>query len=153
MFYSCNQKPQQTIDEWVTELRLSAQDCKFHDSDDTITDRILMGTNSEQVQKKLLETPDLNLNKALTLVRAIEASNEQLKVIAGTASTKDVGAIKKEISTKEIIAEYSEKITVLQTLTGRLERSRQAFIISLYEMWREKTCKKPRVSSLWSKML
>ena len=60
----------ETIDSFVTRLRLKAQDCDFGNenrTDEMIRDRIVFGTNSPKIREKLI-----NIGKDLTLQQAIQ---------------------------------------------------------------------------------
>ena len=64
-----NQQTNETIDAYVAELRKLAKGCNYGDQEDRmIRDRILVGTNSAEVQKELLK------NTTLTLKTAIETA-------------------------------------------------------------------------------
>ena len=43
----------EAIDSFVTRLRLKSRDCDYHDSDEMIQDRIVIGTNSPKIREKL----------------------------------------------------------------------------------------------------
>ena len=71
-----------TIDAFVTRLRLAARDCQFseHEKDNLVRDRIVFGTNSARVREKLINIgKDLKLEKAIQTAQAYEYSQEQLK--------------------------------------------------------------------------
>ena len=52
-FYSQKQDSD-TIDQFVTRLRLIAKECNFKDADEMIRDRIVFGTNSSKIREKLI---------------------------------------------------------------------------------------------------
>ena len=58
---------QDSIDAFVTRLRLSARDCNFSDANEMIRDRIVFGTNSCKIREKLI-----NVGAELTLEKAIQ---------------------------------------------------------------------------------
>ena len=45
---------QQSIEQFVTRLRLLAKDCQYNDADEMIRDRIVFGTNSAKIREKLI---------------------------------------------------------------------------------------------------
>ncbi|CAF4914950.1 unnamed protein product [Pieris macdunnoughi] len=65
-FFSRNQEQGETIDQFVTALRLLSQNCVFGDlTDSLIKDRIVCGIASNTVRDRLLRTDDLSLAKAV----------------------------------------------------------------------------------------
>ncbi|KAK3727095.1 hypothetical protein QZH41_006020 [Actinostola sp. cb2023] len=82
LFYETNQGEKESLEEWITHLRLIAKYCSFHDCDDMIKDRIVIGTNSKEIQEKLLIEDDLTLEKAIKISQAYETSKAQMKEIS-----------------------------------------------------------------------
>ena len=58
LFYERKQSSGETIDEWITKLRLIATDCEFHNQDEMIRDMIVLNSVNKKVQERLLETDD-----------------------------------------------------------------------------------------------
>ena len=52
----------QTVEQFVTKLKLLVRDCSFKEPDEMILDRIVFGTNSRKIREKLI-----NEGKELTL--------------------------------------------------------------------------------------
>jgi len=78
----------ETIDAFVTTLRLRAKTCEFGDQEESlIRDRVVIGCVDHRVQERLLREPDLTLQKALQICRAAEATNEQIKTLRGESRT------------------------------------------------------------------
>ncbi len=68
---------QETIDQYLTELRLIAKNCSFGDLESQLVrDRLVCGTNSEEVRKRLLSVEDLSLDKAVSICRAHEETKK-----------------------------------------------------------------------------
>ena len=44
LFYERKQSSGETIDEWITQLRLIATDCEFHNQDEIIRDMIVLNS-------------------------------------------------------------------------------------------------------------
>ena len=84
LFYEKKQSTGETIDEWITQLRLIATDCEFHNQDEMIRDMIVLNSVNKKVQERLLETDDLDLSKALKIAKIHEANIEQMKLISNT---------------------------------------------------------------------
>ena len=74
----------ETVDAFVTTLRLRAKTCEFGDQEESlIRDRVVIGCADHRVQERLLREPDLTLQKALQLCRAAEVTKEQIKSLRG----------------------------------------------------------------------
>ena len=70
----------ESVEQYVTALRLVARNCDYKDLEDELgRDRIVCGTNSERIKERLLREQDLTLDKALHTCRADEESKKQLK--------------------------------------------------------------------------
>ena len=83
-FNSAEQKPGETIDEYVVRLRQMAESCEFGTlKDSLIRDRIVIGTTDEGGRERLLrERPVPNLEKAIESLRAFEISRTHKQVIS-----------------------------------------------------------------------
>lgn len=93
-FFSRNQEQGETIDQFVTALRLLSQNCDFGDlTDSLIKDRIVCGIASNTVRDRLLRTDDLSLAKAVQVCEAAELSKEESRCIEGTSSEARVDAV------------------------------------------------------------
>ena len=80
------QGEEETIDQYVTELRLIAKNCGYGDLEDQLVrDRIVCGTNSEEVRQRLLRIDDLSLQKAISVCRVDAESRKSSKYIAETS--------------------------------------------------------------------
>jgi hypothetical protein len=88
----------ESIDQYVTDLKLIAKDCEFeHLEDGLIRDRIVCGTNSPRVKERLPREDNLTLAKAISLCRADDESRKQIKTLN---DEEKVHALKKK-STKQ----------------------------------------------------
>ncbi len=55
-FFTCGQKPGETIDQYVNELRTKAKSCEFGDlADSLITDRVICGIPSDNLRERLFK--------------------------------------------------------------------------------------------------
>ena len=89
------QAAEESIDQFVTALRLIAKDCDFKLlEDDLIRDRIVCGTNSDRVKEHLLREHDLTLDKAINICRSTEESKKQLKTMSEEKADPMVHAVK-----------------------------------------------------------
>ena len=80
VFNTHNQCNGETIDQYVTDLKTKAQTCEFKDlKDSLIRDRIVCDIHCEKTRSRLLREPDLTLQKAIDICRAIEITSSQMK--------------------------------------------------------------------------
>ena len=80
VFNTRAQMESESIDGYVTELKILASSCEFGDlKDSLIRDRIVCGVRNETVRLRLLREEDLSLQKAMDICRASEASEQQIK--------------------------------------------------------------------------
>lgn len=87
----------ETIDSFVTRLRLRAQDCDFGaNSDEMIRDRIVFGTNSPKIREKLINVgKDLTLPQAIQISQNYEYAQIQMKQMASNQNN-DVHVVRKK---------------------------------------------------------
>ena len=92
-----------SIDTYVKDLRNIAARCKFRDQreiNDRILDQAIFGCNSKEVQKELIcKDETLTLEKAVEVIRAVEATNIQMENLHKNKTnddTHDLHAIKKK---------------------------------------------------------
>ena len=79
------------VDEFITQLLLSAKDCDYPDKDEMIRDRIVFGTNLGRIREKLInEGLKLTLDKAIQIAQSFEYSQKQLNSMA----EQDVHSVK-----------------------------------------------------------
>ncbi|UYV81408.1 K02A2.6-like [Cordylochernes scorpioides] len=82
IFFTCEQKLNQTFDDFVTEIKSKAEDCEFENiKDSLIRDRIVLGCRDTTLREKYLQNPDLTLSLAINQGQAAEASQKQLRNI------------------------------------------------------------------------
>ena len=70
LFYERIQGSGENINEWMTQLRLVAMDCKFHDQDEMLRDMLVLNSFNKKVQERLLEVDDLDIAKATKIAKA-----------------------------------------------------------------------------------
>ena len=77
--FSRNRQPGESIDRYVKDLRILSKTCEFGIlCESLIKDQLVCGVNDARLTERLLRISDLDLNKALEVCRAAEASQEQL---------------------------------------------------------------------------
>ncbi len=78
-FNSRNRRHDESLVEYVAELRKLAQDCNFGD---TLTvmlrDRLVCGVNDDSIQRRLLSEDGLTFETALKKAQAIETANKNM---------------------------------------------------------------------------
>ena len=80
LFFSRGQESGESIDKYATVLRNMSDNCELRDlKDSLIRGRIVQGVTDNHVRERLLRVPDLTLEKALEISRAVEAAQSQLK--------------------------------------------------------------------------
>ena len=86
-----------------------ADNCEFHDlKNSLIRDRVVFGVTDNHVGEGMSRVPDLTLEKALEIARAVEATQNQL---SQTQNLQEVNAVEKketEPSQEEIWDEIGE---------------------------------------------
>ena len=74
MFFTRVQKVDESINDYVTDLKIKARNCNFGDlKDEMIRDKIICGITSEQLRGRLLRQGDISLDKVLEICRSHEA--------------------------------------------------------------------------------
>ena len=90
-----NQEENESIDQYVTELRTLASTCEFENlKDGLIRDRIVCGIRNQTLKKRLFREADLTLKKAVDICSAAEISREQVKSLTDSKPA-DVDALNK----------------------------------------------------------
>jgi hypothetical protein len=71
-----------SIDSYITRLRIRVSDCKFNDTDDMIRDRLLFGCKSGKLRERLInEGSSLTLDKAIQIAQSMENAKQQMMTI------------------------------------------------------------------------
>ena len=88
------QQPQETTAEYVSVLRGLASSCKFGNmADDMIRDMVVEKTIHGRLREKLLQDPDLTLEKTLTVADAFERALREAAVMTGQPATPVVAKL------------------------------------------------------------
>ena len=99
----------------MTELRLIAKNCSFGELESQLVrDRLVCGTNSEEVRKRLLSVEDLTLDKAISICRAHEETKKNAQLY-NDGSTIEVCDLKKKM--EEACKETPQTHRELEMLT------------------------------------
>ena len=74
-FFSRFQNPGESLEKFITDLKLLATTCNFGDlKDSLVRDRIICGIQDKQLREDLLKDPCLDLQRCLDACRAAELS-------------------------------------------------------------------------------
>ena len=93
VFHSRKQLQGEPIEQFVTDLKLKAQTCQFENlKDSMIRDRLVLGVTNTRVRERLLREENLNLDKAVKICQAAEATERQIQTLSTEkgASSSDV---------------------------------------------------------------
>ena len=84
-FRQAKQLSQENIEQYVTRLRLLSTYCEFPEVDDEIIGQVIQSCFSANFRRKLLRTPDLDIEELLQLGRINDTVEEQAKIVEGVA--------------------------------------------------------------------
>ena len=91
VFRSCKQKPGQSLEAYVTELRALAQTCNFHDANSEILSQLIQHCSSLRFRRRALREQDKSLSDILAMGRLLEQADAQAKLMEdGPACAKAV---------------------------------------------------------------
>ena len=83
---SYRQQDCESVDDFITRLKLQAQKCDFHDdrqSSERVLEQFIAGIRHMELQKELLSTAqDFTIEQALERCRTFEASIAHMKQLA-----------------------------------------------------------------------
>ena len=100
-FHTRNQKQGESIESFISDLRIKAKCCHFGDlTDELICDRIVCGVASDTLRKALLRNRELTLAKAISISRIHEMTEESSKTLAPQTSAASVDAVKLALNRK-----------------------------------------------------
>ncbi|CAG9818604.1 unnamed protein product [Phaedon cochleariae] len=94
VFFTRNMKADESIDEYVNELRRLSSTCEFSTlTDSLIKDRIVLGIQDRNLKDRLFRETNLTLKKAVELCKAAEQASKQLNEIVN--SNVEVDAVRR----------------------------------------------------------
>lgn len=89
---------QETIDQYMTKLKLITKNCDFGDLESQLVrDRLVCGTNSEEVRQRLLSVEDLTLDKAISICRAHEETKKNAQYFNDSSAIEVCDLKKKSV--------------------------------------------------------
>ena len=87
-FYKRSQKPNETVAEYLADLRKLSIRCEFGTFlDQALRDRFVCGVRNETMQKKLLTEDGLTVARALEIAQSIEAADKNSRELKGSDVT------------------------------------------------------------------
>lgn len=108
MFNARDQKENESIEAYASALRSLANTCNFGPlKEELIRDRIVCGLSDNEIRKKLLQIPELTLDKCMNICRSAETTTSQLKAMSNNNAH----------SPQEV--NYVKSTTARQTTTAR----------------------------------
>lgn len=79
-FDSRTRKPEESVTEYVAELRRLAQSCNYGATlEQMLRDQIVCGINDDRIQRRLLAEADLTFDTALKIALSVEAANKNIQ--------------------------------------------------------------------------
>ena len=91
VFWERNQQEGESFDQWVMDLKLKAETCRFQETDAMLRDKIVFSISDTAVKERLLREPDITLKKVLNYCRAAETSKAHFNIMN---MTQQVHALK-----------------------------------------------------------
>lgn len=80
-FNSRNRRSGESIATYIAELRALGEHCNYTDLHVMLRDRLVCGVNNFNIQRRLLQEPDLTYKKALEIASAMEAASKHVSDI------------------------------------------------------------------------
>ncbi|XP_063411616.1 uncharacterized protein K02A2.6-like [Mytilus trossulus] len=79
-FRAMEQKPQETIEQYITRLRQKVIYCNFGNVDEAICDQVIDKCSSKRLRRKLLERHNVTLHQLRETAQAMEAAEKQATI-------------------------------------------------------------------------
>ena len=110
IFYSSDQGPNETIDQWVTRLRQLTKSCNFENmTDSLLRDRIVLGTKDKAARARMFRDKAVDLHGAIDQLRASEIAAHQIRTIEQETSNEDAVHFTKTGSKKHLKDDKSKE--------------------------------------------
>ena len=96
MFNLRKQKPDESVEQFVTELKRLAKNCEYGElTDSIIKDRIVEGINNDSTRARLLREKNLSLERCIEVCKAAEVADEHMKTLTDqSGKDKEIDALK-----------------------------------------------------------
>lgn len=124
-FNNCVQKPNQSVADYVVELKELARTCNFGGFlGRALRDRLVCGLRSESIQKRLLSESNLTIDKAVSIATNCELAESQVKAFQPDCGLNKVQNHKKSsASSKSSVNKPSNS----NSSGGSVSKSRSCF--------------------------
>jgi len=98
-FHSRIRKPEESVAAFVAELKKISEHCGFQGAvlNDMLRDRLICGIADAKMQRRLLAEPNIDFEKALTLVQAMEAAERNTQDLQKTSAPSTTAAASVEL--------------------------------------------------------
>ena len=107
-FNSRAQGKLETVDQYVTELKLISKNCGYGELENQLLrDRVICGIHLNEVRQHLLRVDDLNLEKCLKICRSYEQTKKSVQILADSPHVV-VDDVKKQKSRKAVQTRNTE---------------------------------------------
>ncbi|KAK2727803.1 hypothetical protein QYM36_008330 [Artemia franciscana] len=81
-FHKRNQKEFETIEQYITDLKLVAQNCSYSQQDEMVRDQLIFGLKNDRLRERLLaEGGSLTLDRAVLICRTFQETQAQLQTM------------------------------------------------------------------------
>ena len=81
-FHSRCRQPEETVSQYVAELRRIAEKCQFGDNlESALCDRLVCGIQDSRIQRRLLGEPALTFRQAFNLAQSLESADRDAKTL------------------------------------------------------------------------
>jgi len=104
-FFSRKQKMGESIDEYLTDLRLLIKKCEFSKTvnieDSLLRDKLVMDCNDDKLRERLLRENNIALSKALDIAHASELTKKQMESLNQDHGDSEVDLIRKSTHSKQ----------------------------------------------------
>ena len=100
LFLNLAQGVDETMDSFLSRLRLQTKGCEFGDPDDRILDQIVFRCSSDRLREKLWMESKLTLARAMEIARVFESSIQQTEALKRPSTPSTDLAVVQEVSSK-----------------------------------------------------
>ena len=109
-FHRRNQRPEESIMQFLAELRRLATHCDFNNYlEEALRDRFVCGLKSESIQKRLLTEDKLDLKRALELAQGMESAHRNAQVLKEGNETSSEVPSDRVSSHSNVVAQMQEE--------------------------------------------
>ena len=82
MFYSCDEEPNENVDQWVNRLRHLSKSYNFEAmTDSLLKNGVGLGTKDKAARARMFREKAVNLNEAIDMLRASDVAAQHIKEI------------------------------------------------------------------------